>query len=283
MLLRLGCLLLIPGVAACGEAEIGGVTDGGENCLPGEPDPLAPLVTADDIPVAHTPGCGWDEFPPPILKTCTEPLVPEAPDLRGLWEAYSGMVGHIERIEQCGNRVVITSGGIIHDMRADGALENGSMMSAAGPANPSRSPPSLLTASYSFARSAGRWSSLASSMETSSSGSSPDQPFASSGSAICLSDDPGRVSLRPELNPVEASMQESPAWKLQILDRSTRAVKLALVDGRVHRGQSPLARSRRLALEPTTGSDHALPQTAQRVIGPDRDEGSTIHNMSSPS
>jgi len=83
------------------------------------------LVTADDIPVAHTPGCGWEEFPPPILANCTEPLIPEAPDLRGLWEAYTGMVGHIERIEQCGNRVVITGGGIIHDMRADGTLENG--------------------------------------------------------------------------------------------------------------------------------------------------------------
>jgi len=103
----------------------GAGTAGAQNCLPGKPDPSAPLVTADDIPVAYTPGCGWDEFPPPILETCNEPLVPEAPDLRGLWEAYSGMVGHIERIEQCGNRVVITAGGVIHDMRADGTLENG--------------------------------------------------------------------------------------------------------------------------------------------------------------
>ena len=81
-------------------------------------DVVAPL-TADDIPVAHTPGCGWKEFPPPVLEHCTEPLVPEAPDLRGTWEAYEGMVGHIERIEQCGNR------GVIHDMRADGTLKNG--------------------------------------------------------------------------------------------------------------------------------------------------------------
>jgi haloalkane dehalogenase len=83
------------------------------------------VVTADDIPIAHTPGCGWVEFPPPILANCTEPLVPEAPDLRGLWEAYTGLVGHVERIEQCGNRVIITAGGVIHDMRADGTLENG--------------------------------------------------------------------------------------------------------------------------------------------------------------
>ena len=124
-MIRLGFLLLVLGLAACGEAGNGSVTVGSRNCVPGTPDPSAPLVTADDIPVAHTPGCGWDRFPPPILETCNEPLVPEAPDLRGLWKAYSGMVGHVERIEQCGNRAVITSGGVIHDMRADGTLENG--------------------------------------------------------------------------------------------------------------------------------------------------------------
>jgi hypothetical protein len=32
---------------------------------------------------------------------------------------------HLERIEQCGNRIVVTSEGVIHDMRADGTLENG--------------------------------------------------------------------------------------------------------------------------------------------------------------
>ena len=32
---------------------------------------------------------------------------------------------HVERIEQCGNRVCITTSGIIHDMRADGTAERG--------------------------------------------------------------------------------------------------------------------------------------------------------------
>jgi hypothetical protein len=32
---------------------------------------------------------------------------------------------HTERIEQCGDRVVVTSAGIIHDMRADGTPERG--------------------------------------------------------------------------------------------------------------------------------------------------------------
>jgi haloalkane dehalogenase len=44
-----------------------------EGCLPSEPDPSAPLVTADEIPVAHTPGRGWDEFPPPSLKPAPNP------------------------------------------------------------------------------------------------------------------------------------------------------------------------------------------------------------------
>jgi hypothetical protein len=84
------------------------------------------LVTADDVPVAHTPGCGYEEFPPPVLEACHEPLADGVPDLRGLWVVYEGLLaGHVERIEQCGNRVVITGGGVIHDMRADGLLASG--------------------------------------------------------------------------------------------------------------------------------------------------------------
>jgi hypothetical protein len=94
-------------------------------------------ITADDIPVAHTPEGGWHgEMPSPVLAGCTEPLAPGAPDLRGLWKAIlvesEGQVlaqhalsQHVERVEQCGNRVVITSQGVIHDMRADGTLDNG--------------------------------------------------------------------------------------------------------------------------------------------------------------
>lgn len=94
-------------------------------------------VRADEIPVAHTPpGCYGDVMPPPVLASCTEPLVEEAPDLRGMWRAVSiesdGMespdhpaLGSLQRIEQCGDRVVITGGGVVHDMRADGTEENG--------------------------------------------------------------------------------------------------------------------------------------------------------------
>jgi hypothetical protein len=98
----------------------------------------APVVTADDIPVAHTPPGGFHEtFPEPVLATCTEPLVEGAPDLRGLWKAIhverAGMVVppddrfylYMERDEQCGNRIVLMGGGTIADARADGTEENG--------------------------------------------------------------------------------------------------------------------------------------------------------------
>ena len=88
-------------------------------------DEIVTEVLADDIPVANTPGCGYESFPPAVLDTCTEALIPEAPDLRGFWQGELAENSHFERVEQCGNRVVITGGGVIHDMRADGTLENG--------------------------------------------------------------------------------------------------------------------------------------------------------------
>jgi hypothetical protein len=94
-------------------------------------------VRADDIPVAHTPEGGYgDAMPPPLLAGCTEPLVTGAPDMRGLWRVVdvewvgtppddNQVANHVERIEQCGDRVCITSSGVIHDMRADGTREHG--------------------------------------------------------------------------------------------------------------------------------------------------------------
>ena len=68
---------------------------------------------AADIPKGNTPGCAYAHFPLPILAACTEPLSEGADDIRGLWQAVDG--DHVERIEQCGSRVVVTSSGIIHD------------------------------------------------------------------------------------------------------------------------------------------------------------------------
>ncbi|MDG1441088.1 MAG: hypothetical protein P8R02_00220 [Pseudomonadales bacterium] len=71
---------------------------------------------AIDIPKGNTPGCYYDHFPLPILAECTEPLPAGADDIRGLWRGVEGgHVGHVERIEQCGSRVVVTASGIIHD------------------------------------------------------------------------------------------------------------------------------------------------------------------------
>jgi hypothetical protein len=71
---------------------------------------------AADIPKANTPGCSYTHFPLPILAECTEPLAADAQDIRGLWRAVAGgHIGHVERIEQCGSRTVITAAGIIHD------------------------------------------------------------------------------------------------------------------------------------------------------------------------
>ena len=72
--------------------------------------------SAVDIAKGNTPGCGYDHFPLPVLAGCTEPLPPGADDIRGLWRGIEGgHVGHVERVEQCGSRVVVTAAGIIHD------------------------------------------------------------------------------------------------------------------------------------------------------------------------
>ena len=81
--------------------------------------------TADDIPKAYTPDCGFSQMPMPILYRCRQPIAAGIPDMRGLWLAKSGFLGHTERIEQCGNRMVITTAGLIHDFRVDGTLKNG--------------------------------------------------------------------------------------------------------------------------------------------------------------
>ena len=72
-------------------------------------------LMAEDIPKGNTPECRYDHFPLPVLRACTEPLADEAMDIRGLWQAVEGRVGHVERIEQCGSRVVVTAAGVIHD------------------------------------------------------------------------------------------------------------------------------------------------------------------------
>ena len=80
-------------------------------------------LMAADIPKGNTPGCGYKHFPLPILADCTEPLVAGAADIRGLWIGVEGgHVGHVERVEQCGARTVVTTAGIIHDYGPNSTL-----------------------------------------------------------------------------------------------------------------------------------------------------------------
>jgi hypothetical protein len=116
--------LTLGALAACGDSGSGGSASSG--------------LTADEIPVAHTPPGGYgDTFPAPVLADCTESLVDGAPDLRGMWKAADVTIGgepappdhrgwhHFQRVEQCGDRIVITGNGVVHDMRADGTVDNG--------------------------------------------------------------------------------------------------------------------------------------------------------------
>ena len=75
-------------------------------------------------------------MPPPVLDGCDEPLIEGAPDLRGTWVVESvevdgeDIVGHraiglVQRIEQAGDRLVVTAAGVVHDMRCDGTVEHG--------------------------------------------------------------------------------------------------------------------------------------------------------------
>jgi hypothetical protein len=89
-------------------------------------------VSVDEIPVAHTPPGGYaTEMPPPVLAGTDEPLVDGAPDLRGTWQVVEidppdpRLLGHVQRVEQAGDRLVVTAGGVIHDMRCDGTEANG--------------------------------------------------------------------------------------------------------------------------------------------------------------
>ena len=116
-------VVLLAVLAACGD-------DGGSSATQG--------LSASEIPVAYTPPGGFgDTFPDPVLARCTEPLVAGAPDLRGLWKtlraeragepvpADDRIHAYVERIEQCGNRIVDMGGGTISDARADGTADNG--------------------------------------------------------------------------------------------------------------------------------------------------------------
>jgi hypothetical protein len=134
-------LLLVAAATACGDGDQTETSEQRDavatSTTPGQADGDTEPVLADDVPVAFTPPSGYgDEMPPPVLAACTEPLVDGAPDLRGLWQVVDVVVGgepapdhpahqHVERVEQCGDRLIVTGGGVVHDMRCDGTEEHG--------------------------------------------------------------------------------------------------------------------------------------------------------------
>lgn len=92
--------------------------------------------SVDEIPVAFTPEGGWTTWPAPILAGCNEARSEGADDIDGYWRTVEVLVdgevqpdhrgvGHVQRVEQRGDRVVVTAARIIHDMRCDGTLERG--------------------------------------------------------------------------------------------------------------------------------------------------------------
>jgi len=102
----------------------------------------ASSLLASEIPRVNTyrngDSCGGpsDVFPPPVLADCTEPIPAGVPDMRGFHVADMVRMGPIrvrlvERIEQCGMRVVVSSitpfgYSLVHDFPvANGSLASG--------------------------------------------------------------------------------------------------------------------------------------------------------------
>jgi len=131
------------GDAACGAPEMDSVA---MLQARGRPASLAKgkeEVLSTAISRYNTPGCCYKEnltkeeklapcegefnvtedWPPKHLQECTEAIPADVPDMRGLWGSDDG---EFERVEQCGLRMLIVGGGVIHDtVIADGTVKNG--------------------------------------------------------------------------------------------------------------------------------------------------------------
>jgi hypothetical protein len=96
-------------------------------CEPIIPEGAGPSVLAQSFRGSFgsldSEGSCQYEWPEPYLATCTEPLAQEAPDLRGLWADPE--TGYTERIEQCGNLVIIVGPRFTHGGYATGDPADG--------------------------------------------------------------------------------------------------------------------------------------------------------------
>lgn len=95
--------------------------------------------SATEIPRVNTPimpfGYGTD-YPAPFYTDCNTPIAEGIPDLQGEWVEQTVMIdgtefpantaGYSERIEQCGNRILVASSGLLHEFfMTDNTMFNG--------------------------------------------------------------------------------------------------------------------------------------------------------------
>ena len=95
--------------------------------------------SATEIPRVNTPIVPFsygEDFPEPYYVDCNTPIAEGVPDLRGNWVETSVTINgeeiaaqpnpRSERIEQCGNRILIASNGVLHEVfEADSTMFNG--------------------------------------------------------------------------------------------------------------------------------------------------------------
>ncbi len=95
--------------------------------------------SATEIPRVNTPIVPFSygaDYPEPFYANCTTPITDGVPDLRGDWTEATVTINGMEiaaqpnprreRIEQCGNRILIASSGVLHEVfQADSTLFNG--------------------------------------------------------------------------------------------------------------------------------------------------------------
>ncbi|WP_438952530.1 hypothetical protein [Porticoccus sp.] len=94
-------------------------------CEPELPGPQEPARLAESFRGTFgslsPEGICQSEWQEPVLSTCTEPLAEGVPDMRGLWSSP----GHSERVEQCGDLVIISGFNYIHGGYATGRVSDG--------------------------------------------------------------------------------------------------------------------------------------------------------------
>jgi hypothetical protein len=125
------CLLLAAGWVACADASNTACPTPIPTLGPGCEPVVSACVPPEEAREAASyrgtfgsrapEGTCQSDWPEPWLANCTEPLAPGVPDLRGLWADE----GHVERVEQCGDLVILVGDNYTHGGFATGRVEDG--------------------------------------------------------------------------------------------------------------------------------------------------------------